>query len=331
MTRPFVTVVVCTYNRADFLKPSLDSLAAQQTGGKFDYEVLVVNNASTDGTRHVIDAACDRWGAVFRRVDEPSPGISFCRNRGIAEARGSWIAFFDDDQLADPQWLAKLIDSAQRQNVPCVAGSRELALPEGTQRVLAPFCRELLGEDCGGEAGGERYGKKRAPTTGNLLVERAVFDKIGAFNTALTSGEDSELYDRMRRAGIAVWYNPAALVWHVIPKHRLEDTYFLWASARNGWNRARRESSRFGWPGRVARLVARLAQAGIVFLPRLAFAMLRGDRERILECRCLLARTTGYVRGAAHWNAPGLFAQPAMNDRLEFRSERKQITQAPTP
>ncbi len=330
MSRPFVTVVVCSYNRADFLRPALESLAAQRTEGVFDYEVLVVNNASTDATRDVIELARAGFPGSLRTVIEPSPGISFCRNRGIAESRGEWIAFFDDDQLADPRWLAELVDSATRKGVLCAAGTRELALPEGTFRNLAPFCRVLLGEDCGGTAGDDRYGKKFAPTTGNLLVNRTVFEKIGVFDTTLTSGEDTDLYNRMKKARIPVWYNPAAVVKHVIPPHRLEDAYFLWASARNGWNRARRERDLLPLPGRIARLSARLAQAAIVFLPRLALMKLRGDRERVLDVRCLLARSMGYTRGAAHWNVPRWFKQPMMADQLEFRSERQQIGKAQT-
>jgi glycosyltransferase involved in cell wall biosynthesis len=331
MTRPLVTVVVCTYNRADFLKPALASLVAQQTGGAFDFEVLVVNNASTDGTGDVIADACRHAGGSIRHVDEPAPGISICRNRGIAEARGSWIAFFDDDQLADPHWLAQLMVTAERESAPCVAGGRDLALPENSRRALAPFCRVLLGEDSGGPVSASRYGKKAAPNTGNLLIHRTVFEKVGAFNPSLTSGEDSDLHRRMLAAAIPVWYNPAALVQHIIPPHRLEDAYFLWASTRHGWNRARWERERLGWPRRVANPVARLLQAGLVFLPRLAWGRLRGDREQVLETRCLLARALGYLRGAAHWNLSPWFAQPSMADRLEFRSERQLIGDARTP
>lgn len=326
MTRPLVTVVVCTYNRADVLELALASLVAQKTGDAFDYEVLIVNNASTDNTCEVIDAACGRGGGLFRHVVESAPGISISRNRGIAEARGSWIAFFDDDQLADPSWLASLMDAAERQSVLCVGGSRDLALPENSQRALAAFCRTLLGEDSGGPPSATRYGKKVSPNTGNLLVHRSVFGKVGVFDPSLTSGEDTDLHRRLREAAIPVWYSPAALVHHIIPQYRLEDSYFLWASMRHGWNRARWDRQQFGWPKRLAILAARLMQAGIVFLPRLAWGKLRGNREQVLGIRCLLARATGYLRGAAHWNMPQWFAQPSLADRLEFRSERQQFS-----
>ena len=147
MTRPLVTVVVCTYNRAHVLQQALESLMRQETDGAFDYEVLVVNNASTDRTPEVVETACAQVAGLIRLADEPVAGIAVCRNRGITEAHGAWIAFFDDDQLADPQWLASLMDTAQRQEAHCVGGQRTLALPDGTQRALAPFCRILLTED----------------------------------------------------------------------------------------------------------------------------------------------------------------------------------------
>ena len=206
-----------------------------------------------------------------------------------------------------------------------------LALPENERRRLAPFCRTLLGEDSGGRVSANRYGRKAAPGTGNLLVHRTVFDKVGMFDPSLTSGEDTELHNRMRNAAIPVWHNPAALVRHIIPPYRLDDSYFLWASMRHGWNRARWDSEQLSGPIRIATLAARLLQAGIVFLPRLAWNQLRGDRERVLETRCLLARAMGYLRGAAHWNLPRWFAQPSLADRLDFRSERQLMGDAQTP
>jgi glycosyltransferase involved in cell wall biosynthesis len=331
MTRPFITVVVCTYNRAAVLRRALASLVEQETGEDLDYEVLVVNNASTDSTGEAVAEAAKRSAVIVRCVDEPIPGISVCRNRGIAEARGSWMAFFDDDQLADPHWLANLFAAAQREGVFCVAGGRDLALPENCRRVLAPFCRTLLGDDCGGQATGDRYGRKASPNTGNLLVHRTVFNQVGVFDPTMTSGEDSDLHHRMREAAIRVWYEPAAIVHHIISPHRITDSYFLWASARHGWNRARWDRRRLGWAGRIGSLAARLIQAGLIFLPRLAWAKLRGHREQELETRCLLARAAGYLRGAAHWNIPGWFAQPMTADRLEFRSERQQLTGVQMP
>ena len=248
MTRPDVTVVVCTYNRADSLRQALRSLVVLRTEGTFTYEVLVVNNASCDHTEEVVAEVAGEACVPVRRADEPRGGVAIARNRGLAEARGEWIAFFDDDQLADPRWLLELLTLARAKGAAAAAGARTLLLPKGNHRVLPSFCRGLLGEDCGGEISDSRYGNKSAPSTGNFLIHRKVFDEVGTFNETQrgSGGEDSYLYYNMRQAGITVWYTPAAVVQHVIPAYRLQDEYFRWACLRHGWNTARLDGKERG-------------------------------------------------------------------------------------
>ena len=110
---PDITVVVCTHNRAESLWQALASLYALETGGRFTYEVLVIDNASPDHTQDVIAAAAGESKAPLRGVHEPQKGIVAARNRGVLEAAGKWIAFFDDDQLADSRWLLELHSAAE--------------------------------------------------------------------------------------------------------------------------------------------------------------------------------------------------------------------------
>ena len=99
------------------LRDTLASLLALETDGQFTYEVLVVNNASTDETATVIEQAVREARVPLRDVFEERPGVSFARNRGIQEARTPWIAFFDDDQVADARWLTELWALAEEQQV----------------------------------------------------------------------------------------------------------------------------------------------------------------------------------------------------------------------
>ncbi len=268
MTPLDVTVVVCTYNRADSLGDALRSLIALETEGRFAYEVLVVSG-STDHTAAVVEAISRESPVPVRCVAEPRLGVPLSRNRGIAEARGEWIAFFDDDQLAEPRWLLELLTLVRVRGVRAAAGARTLLLPEGRFRPLPHFCRLLLGEDCGGAVGPDRYGRKMLPNTGNILIRRDVFAEVGGFDESLTiCGEDSWLYLNMRRAGIAVWYTPDAVVQHVIPAYRLQDDYFSWVCLRHGWNTARWYWKECGPAVRLLLLLARLGQAAVVHLPR---------------------------------------------------------------
>ena len=127
---PTITVVVCTRNRADRIAVALDSLGRLETDGAFRFDVLVVDNGSTDDTAAIVERIASGFPVTLRRIFEEQPGVGRARNRGVAESRGEWIAFFDDDQAADPRWLAELVALAERKQARCVGGrSREAAGP----------------------------------------------------------------------------------------------------------------------------------------------------------------------------------------------------------
>lgn len=326
MSQPDVTVVVCTYNRSALLRPALESLAAMRTGDRFQYEVLVVDNGSTDDTPAVVDDVAQRSGVVVRRVCETARGVAAARNRGVAEARGEWIAFFDDDQLADSDWVAELLSLAREKNARCVGGAVDLALPPGYERNLAPACRRVLGATAEGTTVC-RYTRSRMPGTGNLMLHASVFAQVGCFDPALQhAGEDVDLFRRIRAAGIEGWFTPRAIVWHVTPAYRLTDEYFLWVSLRVGAAFAQRDGREKGHWTLAALLAARSAQALLMHVPRLAWRRLRRDAEGTLAMRCLLARFEGYARRSLQLLVPGLFAQQRFFAGLDSRRERQGFT-----
>jgi len=281
----------------------------------------VVDNGSTDDTPTVVARMADSAKVPIRYVREPIQGVAAARNRGVAEARGEWIAFFDDDQLADPQWLAELSSLAAQTGARCVGGAVDLRLPEGVTRELTLICRRVLGAT-GGIAVPCPYTRKMMPGTGNVMIHRSVFERVGVFDVALTqAGEDVDLFRRIRAAGEASWYTPSAIVHHVIPSHRLEDEYFQWASLRVGACFAHRDVSEHGRAYLLAMLAARLVQAAALHLPRLGWARLRGDREKALGLRCLLWRLQGFGRYALHIAAPRWAAQSAFLEQINFRKE----------
>jgi glycosyltransferase involved in cell wall biosynthesis len=323
MTQVDVTLVVCTYNRAALLRDALRSLAVLDTEDRFTYEVLVVDNGSTDDTAGVFDEVARQCQVPIRRVLEPRQGVSYARNRGVADARGTWLAFFDDDQLADPRWLLELLATAEKCQARCVGGSRKLRLPDGCQRRLHSYCRGLLGEHAPG--GPPRlYERKEAPTTGNLLVHRSIFDQVGMFHESLhAGGEDSHLYCSIREANVEGWYHPQALVHHIIPPYRLTDSYLKWTARRHGWNKAWRDRQVGGRLKLAAMSIGRLTQAVCLHMPKLVSSKLLRDKERSLGIECRLSGTVGYLRGALHFAIPRLFTQSAFFDHLAFRGERE--------
>ena len=281
-TTPDISVVIGTFNRAAVLRTALASLAWQRTDGQFEYEIIVVDNGSTDGTPHVIAEAEAGRAVSVRGYKELEPGVAAARNRAIREATGRWIAFHDDDQAADPRWLIELLNLANEKACHVVGGDVKLRFAEENHRKLSPICRRLLGEMVGMDRV-RRFNRKLVPGTNNMMIARQVFDEVGVFDEAiLDGGEDADLYRRIRTAGYECWFTPQAIVHHIIPPERLEDAYMRWTSLRQGGHVALRE--RHDWGAAVLPLVAtaRAVQALMGYLPRYCLARLMQKPEAAL-------------------------------------------------
>jgi glycosyltransferase involved in cell wall biosynthesis len=293
---PDITVVVCTHNRADSLRQALASLYDLETSGRFTYEVLVIDNASPDHTATVIDAAAQESKAPFRGVHEPQKGIVAARNRGVLEAAGKWIAFFDDDQLADRRWLLELYSAAEEHHVRSVGGAVHLKLPVGCDRRLAPLVKTLLGESRWSEAT-TPYTRSTSPGAGNWLIERSLAMDVGMFQAANQGrNEDSDLYRRICLAGETSWFVPTAIVHHVITPDRLEEPYLLRLARIVGEFVALRELSLDGRAKFLAIWLLKGIRAALIYYPRWLLTRLLGWKEERVALQCLLAIQAAYIR-----------------------------------
>lgn len=328
-----LTVVVITFNRAPMLADTLASLVELETtlpdGTPFTYEIVVVDNASTDHTQEVIHGYASegqRGSAIqVRAFYEAEPGVAPARNRGMAEAVGDWIAFHDDDQKADPKWLAMILGLAKRRNLKVAGGAVRLELPEGNTRVLSKQCRGLLGERVGWVEE-QPYTRKRIPGTNNFLVHRSVIEEVGVFDTTLkVGGSDADLYRRIRNAGYEAWFTPDAIVYHVIPEKRMGDDYMKWTATRHGQHLALREYRDWGPVKLLGMIVMRTSQATINYLPRYVGAKLIGDRERALGARALLWRSQAYLKRCADLLRSGDTDEAAQGATLDFRQGREKL------
>ncbi|TWT48711.1 glycosyltransferase family 2 protein [Botrimarina hoheduenensis] len=336
--RADISVIVITFNRAPMLAQTLASLVELETtlpsGESFTYEVIVVNNASTDNTQEVIDGYAsdtNRGSALrIRSFYEQEPGVAPARNRGLSEANSEWIAFHDDDQKAHPQWLAKLLELAHRKQVKVVGGAVKLLLPEGNTRQLAPQCRVLLGERVGWDAEAP-YTRKRIPGTNNILIHQSILDEVGNFNTALkVGGTDADLYRRIRNAGHAAWYTPDSIVYHMIPEKRLGDEYMKWTATRHGMHLALREYLDWGPTKLAAMMILRTGQACANYLPRFLVAKLTGQREKALGARALLWRSQAYLARAFELLRRGDTDDTTHDKTLSFREGREKLVRGAT-
>lgn len=103
-----ISVIICTYNRHESLKDTLNSLITQERDGSFDYEVIVVDNNSNDETKRIVNAYELQANDKLKYLFEPKQGKSYALNRGILESRGEAIAFTDDDAVADRNWVREI-------------------------------------------------------------------------------------------------------------------------------------------------------------------------------------------------------------------------------
>ncbi|MEZ6135337.1 MAG: glycosyltransferase [Pirellulaceae bacterium] len=301
---PDVSIVLCTYNRADMLRECVESLLAQQTNGEFTFEVLVVDNRSTDGTADLVAEMQETSPVPLRYVMEPQAGQVFARHRGFDEARGEWFANFDDDEVAEPGWVLEMLRVARSQNVRSVGGLLWLRLPPDCKRNLHPRVRRILGESVTWETP-RPYTRRQGPGSGTQLIHRSVLEEVGRYDVSQSlRGYDTDLYRRMREAGIVSWFAPKSVAYHVTPPSRLTYGYLHETCFHDGFTFCRRDLQHFGKLLGLPVMLLRLLNAVGRHAPVALLAKLIGNRETALAHWLMLVRAEGYARCYMHLVAP---------------------------
>ena len=214
-----VSVIVCTRDRPEELRDCLRSLQCQRSAPG---EVIVVDNGPTIPRTRAVVAEFPR----VRYLEEPRPGLSRARNRGVLESRGSILAFTDDDVEVHEDWCASV---AAVFRDPTIHGMTGLILPRCLD-TPAERAFQLHGEGWGYTSltFDERFVRAtarigipvwRIGAGANMAFRRSVFVAVGPFDERLGAGaagcsEDSELWSRMLLHGLAIRYDPDAVVFH---------------------------------------------------------------------------------------------------------------------
>lgn len=268
-----ISVVVCTYNRSDLLPGCLASLAGQ-TLEKGLYEVLVVDNNSTDGTRRIAEEfVLHEFNFVL--IGEPLQGLSHARNRGWLEARGGIVAYLDDDAKAAPDWCERIVRAFDEVVPPPIAVGGEIR-PFYETEPPAWFLDAYEIRTWGTEAGFLAEPRAKYGFSGsNMAFPKEVLSSNQGFCTALGMqgsgvrlGEDTELFLRLHRTSPLFWYDPAIYVLHWVPKKNMRLRYRFLRSIRSGQALARMQGERLGPLDYLSgvRTVVTLAVKGAVFL-----------------------------------------------------------------
>lgn len=229
-----LSVIICTWNRAASLKETLASIDQCVVPSSLSWEVLIVDNNSSDNTREICAAFEQRNPERYRYLFEKRQGKSFALNTAIDNARGEILVFTDDDVTIDKHWLAETAKIYDEHSCIGVGGKivdtwtgkkpdwLQLDGPYGLMTVIVSF-----------DHGDEVCELETPPFGANMSLKKAVFQKYGKFRTDLgptkgseIRGEDVEFCRRLLRAGEKILYAPKAVVFHPVPENRISKRYF---------------------------------------------------------------------------------------------------------
>lgn len=236
MSQPLISAIICTHNREQYLGLAIDSLLQQDFA---EFEVIVVDNASTDGTRQVVEARLPH--AKLRYIYEPITGLSVARNTGAKIAQSSILAYLDDDAIATPQWLRVLYSAYENHPKLAIAGGKvTLIWPEGI--TSPPWLSDNLAGNLGAYNLGEQWVDIKNPGLTprglNYSIRRSFLEKIGGFDInlgrvgkRLLSNEELQMTELALQQGWQVAYIPEALVAHHVAPERVNRSWFM----ERGW------------------------------------------------------------------------------------------------
>ena len=232
------TVAIPTYNGAIRLPKLLDKLRQQTISNQISWEIIVVDNNSTDNTDRVVQEYQENWlvDVPLTYILEPEQGAAFARLRAVNEAKGELIGFLDDDNLPNPDWIAQAYTFAKKHPQAGafsgkIHGEFEVEPPENFQHIQA----FLAIRDHGSIPHQFEPENLRLPPAAPLVVRKKAWcDNVpsrpqltGKLPGVMIQGDDYEHLLYIHKAGWEIWYHPDLHTYHQIPRWRLEREYLL--------------------------------------------------------------------------------------------------------
>ena len=231
-----ISAIICTHNRSAYFKKAIQSLAEQTLPGE-QYEVIVVDNGSTDDTKAIVESI--KHFENLRYIYEPILGLSQARNTGWQNARGEYIAFLDDDAIACPEWVERIVEAFENVNPrPGSVGGKVIPIWEVERPAWLSKQMELPLTIVDWTDKASFLTEDHQHLRGcNISYPRETLQKAGGFSTSLgrkginlLSGEEELLERRLKKQALGIYYDPEIYVYHHIPAERLAklvlDTFY---------------------------------------------------------------------------------------------------------
>lgn len=233
MERLLISLVITTFNRAAVLANALKSVSASRIDNHGDVEVIVVDNNSTDNTRQMVETIqAQGFPFALRYVFETNQGLSWARNRGADESGATYVAFMDDDERIEGNYLARLEPAFRSTGAACVGGPVFLCDTES----LPPWLPRLLRQSIGQRNHGTEVkvlGRGERLLGGNMAFVRQELLEIGKYNVnlgrcgnALLSGEEDELQERLHASRKSIVFHPGLIQYHPLAPVRRKKSFW---------------------------------------------------------------------------------------------------------
>lgn len=298
-----ISAVICTYNREKYLSGLLKSIL-NQTVGTDQFEIVLINNNSTDNTENVaMEFKANHPSITFRYFVETNQGLSFARNRGVKEAKGEYITFLDDDAFLSENYFEKIIAFFEKHPSSVAVGSKILLhyednIPNWENKYL----NSLMGFY---NPGDEEfvYNSDDYPRGSNMSFRATIFEKVGYFNTNLgrvgrnlLGGEEKDLFQRIYKHKSTVHYIPDAIVYHCVPNERTTSEFIKKQAIGTGsseWQRVKDE----GGIAKIKRLGQEIVKWIASFMLFFVYLVKRKPAKGIMIMRFRFWVTKGILGG----------------------------------
>jgi len=288
-----ITVCICTYRRAEDLTALLASLQRLEYTPAMEVQFCVVDNDTEPSARRLVEQAALDFPRPLRYVHETDPGIPSARNRALNEAIApGYLAFLDDDETADQQWLIELHRVAKATGASFVQGPVQMHVedPKDQWWLDTVMFKQKVFPD---------QSARHESWTNNVMIDMDFVRRTGCrFDAALRfdGGSDTLFFqDLIRHGGHGVWA-AHALVFERQPKSRLQWNWTMQRQFRYGTTRANTMKLRKAYPVALAYCVVRSGAMVLVGLGCLCTAVVRG-RKGLADGVAYLSRATGVLLG----------------------------------
>ena len=221
-----ITVCICTYKRSEMLRQLLLKLEDQKTGALFKYSIVIVDNDRLESARQIVEFSSREMQTSVSYFVEPEQNIALARNKAIENAKGDFIAFIDDDEFPQEDWLLNLYRAIRKF---CTDGVLGPVMPffekDPPQWIInGKFChRETF-------ATGTIFKNANNTRTGNVLFDKKIFaDRENVFNPIFgkTGGEDCDFFRRTIKKGFVFAWCNEAVVYEIVSGQRMNRAYFI--------------------------------------------------------------------------------------------------------